>query len=44
MEKLFLEQDTCCYIIVSIELKEEYTLEQDELFCYVIISSGLKES
>ena len=43
MEKLFLEQDTC-YIIVSIELKEEYTLEQDELFCCVIISSGFKES
>ena len=33
----------CCYIIISTELKEKHTLEQDELFCCVIISSGLKE-
>ena len=33
----------CCYIIISIELKEEHTFEQDELFCCVLISSGLKE-
>ena len=34
----------CCYLIISTELKEKHTLEQDELFCCVIISSGLKES
>ena len=32
-----------CYIIISTELKEKHTLEQDE-FCCVIISSGLKEN
>ena len=30
--------------ISSTELKEKYSLEQDELFCWVIISSGFKES
>ena len=34
----------CCYIIISTELKEKPTLEQDELFCCVNISSGLKET
>ena len=33
----------CCYIIISTELKEKHTLEEDVLFC-VIISSGLRES
>ena len=33
-----------CYIIISTELEEKYTLEQDELFCCVIICSRLKES
>ena len=33
-----------CSIIISTELKEKHTLEQDVLFCFVIISSGLKES
>ena len=33
----------CYYIIISTELKEKHTLEQDELFCYVIISPGLKK-
>ena len=34
----------CCYIIISTELKEKHTLQQDELFPCVITSSGLKES
>ena len=34
----------CCYIIISTELKEKPTLEQDELFYCVNISSELKES
>ena len=34
----------CCYIIISTELKEKHTLEQNELFCCIIISSGLKEN
>ena len=34
----------CCYIIISTELKEKHTLEQDEWFCCVITSSGFKES
>ena len=34
----------CCSIIICTELKEKYTLEQDELFCCIIISSGLKEN
>ena len=34
----------CCYIIISTELKEKHTLDQDELSCCVIISSGLKEN
>ena len=34
----------CYYIIISTELKEKHTLEQDELFCCIIISSGLKEN
>ena len=33
----------CYYIIISTELKEKHTLEQEE-FCCVIISSGLKEN
>ena len=33
----------CCYIIISTELKETHTLEQDEFFCCAIISSGFKE-
>ena len=33
-----------CYIIISTELKQKHTFEQDELFCCVIFSSGLKES
>ena len=33
----------CYYIIISTELKEKQTLEQDE-FCCVIISSGLQEN
>ena len=33
----------CCYIIISTELKEKHTLEQDKLLCCVIISSGLKK-
>ena len=39
-----LSKIRCCYIIISTELKEKHTLEQDEWFCCVIISSGLKES
>ena len=34
----------CCYIIISTELKEKRTLEQDGLFWCAIISSGLKDS
>ena len=33
----------CCYIIISTELKEKHTLDQDELSCCIIISSGLKK-
>ena len=33
-----------CYIIISTELNEKHTLEQDALFCCVIISSGLQDS
>ena len=33
-----------CYIIISTELKQKQTFEQDELCCCVIFSSGLKES
>ena len=32
----------CCYIIISTDLKEKHTFEQDEL-CYLIISYGLKK-
>ena len=39
----FLLQGTLFLIIISTELKEKHTLDQDKLFCCVI-SSGLKES
>ena len=42
--KKSLDEVICCYMIISTELKEKQTLEQDALFCCVIISSGLKES
>ena len=34
----------CCYIIISTDLKEKHTLEQDVLLCSTTISSGLKGS
>ena len=34
----------CCYIIISTELKEKHTLEQDALFCCIIISSRLQDN